>query len=648
MPSSVVDTSFVGDTVVFPLPLFVTSGCVDLANKFQHSDFFPDLLFNTDKFFERLSQCDFAGNFDLNWTTTNAAVSTRIGGTAQHVDVTTALQFVKTASVGLGAAQMSFTASIPFRDGAEYVRNVIVLPLVDRLDVPDVIVLAVGESTLLSGSVRAGTGPRITTGALVWGQSSSVASVTPVDTVLKVQSDGRLVTLPNSYLIVKGLAQGQLTLPVAFKRSVSFLNAASVLAAPAMFQKNVTILVGASIRIVANPIVTQNDESNASIPVLIGDTRQYKVLDQTDAVVSNINLQWESLSGAVASIDGNGLAKCLAAGTSTIKVTRIGVPLTATAKITCATPAPPAPTITVNPIAIAMQVGESKTATATVVNFSGTSPVVWTSKDTTIVTVSPTNAAPSASGSPTTLKGVKAGGPVDVVASYTLNGVTVTATVSVTITAVSSGSAVVSMYLDPTVAEYTARAGNFYRARLLNGQGGEITASSDGGVIRYFSDRASVVLIDSISGLAVMDTAQASTRTATITAVYRKNGQSVLTATSPLTVYPSGGDDLGAVQFSVAGDARRIAVGQSIQFQIIARDQTGIQQTSQTVRSALDVTSSNSASLTVTPVSSTSFFFTMKANALPASSALAGVPNVVLIKADINGAMTTIPIIITP
>jgi hypothetical protein len=640
-PSAVLDTSFVGDTVVFPLPFFITSGCTELGENMLE-------LYLSDKLFEKLSQCNYAGNFDLNWTTTNAAVSTRVGGAAQHVDVTNKLQYVKTASVGLGEAQMSFTSNVPFRLGAGYVHKIVVLPLPDRLEVHDIIVIGVGETTLLIPSVRAGTGPGITTGAIVWGPSTAVASIVAADTVLKAQTDGRLVTRSNSVLLVKGLAQGQVTVPVAFKKNVSFLDAGSVLSAPAMFQKNVTILVGASVRIVANPIGPQNDASNATVPLAIGSTRQYRLFDQNDAVVANSSVQWLSTPSTTASIDANGLAKCLAAGTATIKATKTGTPLTATTTVICAVPAPPAPTITVNPIALALQVGEAKTATATVVNFSGTSPVVWTSKDPTIVSVSPANVAPSASGSPTTLTGVKAGGPVDVVASYTLNGVTVTSTVAVTVSAAPSGNGVVAMYLDPTIAEYTAKAGNFYRARLLNGQGGEVTASSDGGVIRYFSDRTSVVVIDSVSGLATIDTVQTSVRTATITAIYRKNGQTALTATSPLTVYVSGGTDLGAVQFSVAGDARRITVGQTIQFQIIARDQTGIQQTSQTVRSALEVTSSSSSSLEVTPVSSTSFFFNMTAKALPASSALAGIPNVVLIKADINGAMTTIPIIIMP
>jgi uncharacterized protein YjdB len=299
----------------------------------------------------------------------------------------------------------------------------------------------------------------------------------------------------------------------------------------------------------------------------------------------------------------------------------------------------------VNPLPVGQQVPVSVFVTSAV----GTTPVQWTSSDPSVVSVSPANVAALATGASTTFTGVKAGGPVDVIASYTANGVTVTAKVAVTVAAPTS-NAVVAMYLDPISAEYTPAAGNFYRARLINAQGTEVAATSDGGSITYATSDTAVINIDAASGFAsVVKKAVTSARTAAITAVYKKNGQTVATAApSAVTVYPAGGTDMGAVQFSIAGSASRITVGQTIQFQIVVRDQTGIQQTSRAVRDQLVVTSSSSTALQVTAVGPDSYFFNMTAKALPGSSALTGVPNVVTIKADINGAMITIPMIIMP
>lgn len=736
IPTSQLDTSFIGDTVVSPLPWFVTAGCDNLYNKIFESDI------ASGAFLSVIGQCQFAGNFDLNWSSTNPAVSKLVGPAVQHVEVTNRVQFVRTASIGLGQARMAFTASVPLDDRAKYFHDIVVLPTPDRVDVPDVIVLKVGESTLLTATVRAGTGPGITTGAIVWGPSSSVASFIAVDTVLRAQADGRLVTRSNMSLVIKGLAQGQVVLPVVFKKSVSFIDAASVLAAPVMLQKNVTILVGQSVHIIAvQPDGPLNDLSNALTPVTIGERRQYRLLDQNDAVVPT--QFWSSSNSNIAFVATTGVATCLSGGTVTITATKPNSTLSASTSLTCqgtfsmtvltsplsvtagaqpgqldtvqinrtnfpgavaitattdagitvtASPASttgnqtiltvtasssvlpgdhsvlltgtsgstvvtktflvrvvsptPSPTLAVNPTSLQLPQGQTATVTATVTNASGTSPVTWVSKDTSIVTVSPASVAALATGAPTTFTGVKAGGPVDVVATYTANGVTVTKTVPVTVTA-PAGNIVTAMFLDPLAAKYTdSTGGNFYRARLFDAQGNEVSASSDGGVIRYGSSDNSVIVIDPSSGLAIAK-ATTATKTATLTATYTKGGQTIATATSAVTVYKSGtAGYLGAVQFSVAGDVRRIKIGQTIQFQVVVRDKNGIQQLpGQTPVPVL--TTSDGAAMEITPVASTGgFFFNMRAKAFPVASALTGIANAVSIKADTEGAMATIPMVI--
>lgn len=320
---------------------------------------------------------------------------------------------------------------------------------------------------------------------------------------------------------------------------------------------------------------------------------------------------------------------------------------TASFNVDVTVPAPAGPTIAVTPTSLQLQVGEQKPVTATVTNAAGTSPVTWVSKDPSIVTASPASVVALSSGASTNFAGVRAGGPVDVVASYTANGTTVTATVSVTVTA-PPVNGVTAMYLDPVASEYTSSGGNFYRARLLGAAGNEISSITDGGTLGYSSSDTTVIKIDASSGLA-QTKKRTITGTATITAVYTKNGQAVVSAVTPVTVFPTGGADMGAVQISVAGDARRITVGQTIAFQVIVRDQNGIQQTSAAVQSQLLVTPSSTSALQITPVASTNpYQYTTTAKALPASSALAGIANVVTIKADVNGAMWATPMIILP
>jgi hypothetical protein len=321
-PERLTDTSFVGDTVLTNLPYFLGKGC-DLD--------FAKLLTGGGK---TVKECTGLANFNLTWHSSNPAASAKVGNAVQHVDVGVDIQLTRFASTAAGDALHSFDITdAELSPGIGYIHTIVVLPTPDRLDVPDVLVLAVGESTLLTATVRAGTGPRVTTGTIVWGPSSSVASMIPADSAAP-ESNGSHVTKPTMSLIVKGLAQGQLIVPVSYKKSSSLYDTNGALSAPAMFQKNVTILVGASVRIVSVlPEGPQNDPSNSLIPVSIGGQRQYRLLDQNDAVVPT--QFWSGSNSNVAFVATTGVATCLSGGTITVTATKPTTSLVGSTSLKC-------------------------------------------------------------------------------------------------------------------------------------------------------------------------------------------------------------------------------------------------------------------------------------------------------------------------
>lgn len=540
-PDYQLDTSFVGDTVISPVPLFWSATCSGL-----------DELVMLQKFMDALEgrasfpACGGLGNFDITWNSSNPSVSSKVGSPSQHVTLDYSL--VRAASASTGTARLSFTSSLEMLPAAKYAHDIVVLPTPDHIEVPAVINLAVGETTQFTASVRSESGPRVNTGAVLWGPGNSVASITTADTTIsRKQTDGRIVTTLNNPIVVKGLAPGEMQLTVQYKKARSVLETAAAVSGPVMFEKKVLVLVGASLKIVANPAGPQADPANTLVSVTVGSTRQYNVLDQNNAAVPNSSITWLSVDPTIASVDASGLAKCLTAGKATIKATRTGTTVSTTTTITCA-------------------------------------------------------AAPAAS---------------------------------------------LAMFLDPVAAEYTgASAGNFYRARLIDAQGNEVSPSSDGGVITYSSSDNGAITIDASTGFASAK-ALTATRTATLTATYTKNNQVIATATSAVTVNSVAADGFGAVQFSVTGDVRRIRVNRTIQFEVIVRDKNGIKQLPGTITApALTVSSS---SLEITPVASSGgFFYNMTAKSLPSSSALSGVANAVTIKASVAAASATLPMVIVP
>ena len=541
-PNYQLDTSFVGDTVISPVPLFYSATCSGL-DELELMWRFMDALEGKSSF----PACGGLGNFDITWASSNPAVSSKVGSAGQHVSVT--YDLMRAASNSVGSARLTVTSSLEMVEGVSYAHDIVVLPTPDRLEVPDVITLGIGESVNLAGAVRNGTGPHVNTGTMVWGPATSVASIVAKDTTIsRKQTDGRIVTTVNNPIVIKGLTQGQMTLTVQFKKSSSVLETAAALTAPVMFEKKVLVMVGSSVKIVSNPVGPAADQANTLVTVSVGSTRQFNVLDQNGATVANSLISWLSLDPTIASVDANGLAKCLAPGKATIRATRTGTTLSATTTITCA--APPA--------------------------------------------------------------------------------------------------AALAMMLDPIAAEYTgASAGNFYRARLFDAQGNEVSASSDGGVITYSSSDNGAIVIDASTGFANAK-ALTATRTATLTATYTKGGQVIATATSAVTVNALGTAGFGAVQFSVAGDVRRIKVGQTIQFEVVIRDKNGIKQLPGTITApALPV--SSSSALEITPVASSGgFFYNMTAKSLPTSSVLTGIANGVSIKASVAAASATLGMVIVP
>jgi hypothetical protein len=137
----------------------------------------------------------------------------------------------------------------------------------------------------------------------------------------------------------------------------------------------------------------------------------------------------------------------------------------------------------------------------------------------------------------------------------------------------------------------------------------------------------------------------------TVTASYVRNGAVAKTSLpAQATVYAAGTQGhYASVTVSTANDTRVIKVGQApMTFQVIIKDQAG-NQVKANIGGGVDVTTSDPALVTAyQPSIPGGIFYTMQATKLPAASAVAGIPNVVLLKVDIFGAMITIPMLVVP
>ena len=244
------------------------------------------------------------------------------------------------------------------------------------------------------------------------------------------------------------------------------------------------------------------------------------------------------------------------------------------------------------------------------------------------------------------MRGDKAG-VAHVAVRYKQGSTTVAEAIATITVDAAAGSLVAAVVLEPVTAEITLPANIQYVAHLFTAQGTEFTAASDGGSLQYAAAQPSILLVDPATGLAI----GSGVGVTTVTASYVRNG-AVVKASLPseAKVYAAGTQGhYASVTMSAPNETRVIKVGQApMTFQVIIKDQAG-SQVKANIGGGVDVTTSDPDLVTAyQPAIPGGVFYTMQATKLPAASAVAGIPNVVLLKIDIFGAMITIPMLVVP
>lgn len=234
-----------------------------------------------------------------------------------------------------------------------------------------------------------------------------------------------------------------------------------------------------------------------------------------------------------------------------------------------------------------------------------------------------------------------AAGTTYLVATYTAGTIVYRDSVRITVGS-TVASRVARVVLEPRDQEVTAPTPFTYRPRFLDASGATLTAAdvaADGGTVRFFNTSdavATVVPLTTDPTQAQVTPKGAGTENVTVT--YTKSGQTIASDNSNLTVYAAGtAGHYGSLTISTGGNVRQLKVGETVAFQVVVRDVNSVIQT--TGVTGLIVTSSDTSILTVARDGDPSgYFYTMTGKA----------PGVVIVKADVAGAATSIPIVVTP
>lgn len=181
--------------------------------------------------------------------------------------------------------------------------------------------------------------------------------------------------------------------------------------------------------------------------------------------------------------------------------------------------------------------------------------------------------------------------------------------VGVTVTAKPPASKVARIVLEPMNAEITAPATQQFAVNLYDANGTLMVPESGGAIIWTSSDSLKASMNG--SGLATGILAG----TTTITARYVLNGETVVQASTPLTVYAAGSaGHYGSARISTQGNVRTIRRGESVMFQVIVRNSAGTAVTSG-VSPAPTAVSSNPGVISIEPITGpvAGYFFDMTA-----------------------------------
>ena len=291
--------------------------------------------------------------------------------------------------------------------------------------------------------------------------------------------------------------------------------------------------------------VTSVALSPSSANIAVGATQQFKATvtysDGTTADVST-SAGWAVASSAVATVDGNGLVKGVAAGTTTVTAVLNGV--TGSASVTVTAQAPTVKSITVAPANLSVTVGATQQYQASATFSDGsvkdvTASTTWTSSNPTVATINASGVATAIAAGSTTI---------------TAAAENLTATTTLTVTSTTPPGATLSSIAitpaNPTIAvgatqQFTATG------TYSDGTKANITATAT-----WTSSSTAVATINA-AGLATGVTAGSATITAAMNGV---------TATAALTISSTTPPPATLSSIAVTPPSGTVAPGATQQF----------------------------------------------------------------------------------
>lgn len=307
--------------------------------------------------------------------------------------------------------------------------------------------------------------------------------------------------------------------------------------------------------------VASTSVAPSSGAVQVGATVQFTATtrDAAGNILTGRTITWASNQPAIATVNANGLATGVTAGTATLVATSEGVSGSGTLSVTTAPPPPPAPvaTVAVSPNPTSVQAGQTVQLAATLRDAAGNvlsgRTITWATSNAGLATV-------SSSGLVT---GVAAGGPVTITATSEgrsgTSAVTVTAVPVATVTVAGGGSVVAGQTLQLTATLRDA-AGNVLTGRTITwGSSSPATATVSG----------SGLVTGVVAGGPVTITATSEGR----------SGTASVTVTAP----PPPPPPAPVATVALAPASTSISTGQSVQLVATLRDAAGNVLTGRTI-----------------------------------------------------------------
>ena len=305
---------------------------------------------------------------------------------------------------------------------------------------------------------------------------------------------------------------------------------ATVTASAGNVSENATVTVTAE-----GPVIGSIEVTPPVATLAVNGTEQFSatVRDQFNAVMTGVNVTWDSDDETVGTIDDAGLFTALAAGTATVTASAGNVSGTATVTVTGTAEEPALAKVLVSPSAVTLEVDDARMFT--VVAFDGFGRIVpdaevtWTSSDPTVGTIDDTGLFTAVCNGTATV-------------TATAGGVSGTATVTVNC----DDPVLTQIVVTPSAIALAANDTEQFIATVLDQNGCDIADAA----IDWTSSDEGVGRIDPCSGLFTAVCDGATTVTARCGDVTGTAEVTVTTTSSGVAVSPS------AVTMD-AGDSRQ-------------------------------------------------------------------------------------------